>query len=235
MPSEQPISSPEQPTVQQPPLDREQPEPAGGEEWLDEPEQLPRRPRRRLLAPLPLALMGALLCACGFIGGVLVEKGETSSNTAAAATSGFASRLRALAGATSSTTGSTTSTGAGGSSASPFAGGSGFQRPTSGTLAFVSGSTLYVTNDEGNTVKVLTSRATTVEKTVKSSVGAIHPGETVAITGATASDGSVRAESISVGSAAGGGLAALFGAGGRDGTGAGGATGGGAASLFGGG
>jgi hypothetical protein len=45
--------------------------------WLEEDEELPRRPRRRLLRPLPLALLGVLLTACGFIGGVLVEKGET--------------------------------------------------------------------------------------------------------------------------------------------------------------
>jgi hypothetical protein len=43
------------------------------EPWLDQPEELPRRPRRRLLTPVPLALLAALLIASGFIGGVLVE------------------------------------------------------------------------------------------------------------------------------------------------------------------
>ncbi len=44
-------------------------------------EELARRPRRRLLGtggnPIPLALLGVLLIACGFIGGVLVEKGQS--------------------------------------------------------------------------------------------------------------------------------------------------------------
>ena len=52
------------------------------DEWPEEPGAAPR-PRRRLLSPV-LALLGVLLIACGFIGGVLVEKGETSSSRAPA-------------------------------------------------------------------------------------------------------------------------------------------------------
>jgi hypothetical protein len=74
-----------------------------------------------------------------------------------------------------------------------------------------------VTNAEGNTVKVSTSQATSVTKTVKSDPKGIHPGETVTIVGSTAANGRLDAESISVGSSAGGGLAGLFG---RSGTGA---------------
>jgi hypothetical protein len=182
--------------------------------WLDEPEELPRRPRRRLLGaggnPLALALLAVLLIACGFIGGVLVEKGESGS-TGAGAGSGaaaFASRLRALRGG--STSGSATAT-----TGAPSVSG-GFTRPTAGTVAYLAGSTLYVTNSEGNTVKVATSAATDVTKTVKSSVKAIHPGETVTVTGASGANGAVSAESISVGSS-GGGLAALFGGAGGSG------------------
>jgi hypothetical protein len=210
------------------------------DDWLEEePEELPRRPRRRLLGaganPLVVALLGVLLCACGFIGGVLVEKGEGgSSSTTGSGAANLASRLRALTGAGSSTGGSGagTSTSSGGG-ASLF-GRSGFTRPTAGTVAYLEGSTLYVTNSEGNTVKVNTSRATSVSKTVKSNVAAIHPGETVTITGASASNGSVSAESISVGSSAGGGLAALLGGASRfGGGGKGGSAGGGEPSLFG--
>jgi hypothetical protein len=181
-----------------------------GEEWLDDPAELPPRPRRRLLGaggnPLALALFGVLLIACGFIGGVLVEKGETSSSSSAAgATAGFASRFAALRGGSS--TGATRSSSAAGAGGS-FGAGAG--RPTAGTVAYLDGSTLYVTNSEGNTIKVKTSRATSVNKTVTSSVKGIHPGETVTITGNTGSNGAVSAESISVGSS-GAGLAALFG------------------------
>ncbi len=149
--------------------------------------------------PIPLALLGVLLAACGFIGGVLIEKGQTISSSS----SGARRRPRlALCGASRR-----------------------HElhlhkrivelehrlRPADRrTVAYLDGSTLYVTNSEGNTVKVTTSAGTTVTKTVKSTLTGIHPGETVTITGATGSSGAVSAESISVGSS-GGGLAALFG------------------------
>jgi len=185
----------------------------GQDEWLEEPEELlPRRPRRRLLGaggnPLALVLLGVLLAACGFIGGVLIEKGETSSSSSSgSAAAGLASRFRALRGAAGAGAGAA---GTGSTAASSAA--AGFTRPTAGTVAYLAGKTLYVTNTEGNTIKVTTSAATTVTKTVKATVKSIHPGETVTITGETGSGGSVSAESISVGSS-GGGLAALFGGG----------------------
>lgn len=191
---------------------------ANEEDWLDESEELPHRPRRRLLGtggnPIALALLGVLLIACGFIGGVLVEKGQTSSSsTSGAGAAGLASRFRALReGASSAGSGSSSSSTS--SSGSPSSLG-GFTRPTAGTVAYLDGSTLYVTNSEGNTVKVTTSAGTSVSKTVKSAVHDIHPGETVTITGATGASGVLSAESISVGSS-GGGLAALFGGSGAD-------------------
>jgi hypothetical protein len=199
----------QEPVVSEPVEDRD--------EWLEEAEELPRRPRRRLLGvganPVPLALLGVLLTACGFIGGVLVEKGETPSSTSAgSAAAGLGSRFRAQRGGASGTS----SGSAGGSSGL----GAGFTRPTAGTVAYLAGSTLYVTNAEGNTVKVSTSAGTSVTKTVKSSVAAVHPGETVTIVGPTGSGGSVSAESISVGGG-GGALASLFGGGGGASTGAG--------------
>jgi hypothetical protein len=215
------------------------------EDWLEEPpeSELPRRPRRKLFTPVPLALLGVLLTACGFIGGVLVEKGESSSSSSSGA-SGLASRFAALRGGASGASGGASATG-GRSGASSGAGGlfggssggstGGFNRPTIGTVAYLDGSTLYVTNSEGNTVKVATSAGTTVNKTVKSSVRGIHPGETVTITGETGSGGSLSAESINVGSG-GGGLAALFGGSGARGgaSSRSGSSGGGEPALFGG-
>jgi hypothetical protein len=205
------------------------------DEWMAEDEELPRRPRRRLLTPLPLALLAILLVACGFIGGVLIEKGETSSGSAAATGSGLAARFAALRGASSG--GSSTAAGAAGGLSRAGAS-TGFTRPTSGTVAYLAGSTLYVTNSEGNTVKVETSAGTTVSKSVSATVRAIHPGETVTVTGSKGTNGSVSAESISVGSSGGSGLAALFGAGGSSSTSSSSSTSttgaGGAASLFGG-
>jgi hypothetical protein len=181
------------------------------DEWLQDAGELPPRPRRRVLGtggnPLALALLGVLLVACGFIGGVLVEKGESSPASANGSASSLASRFAALRGATSS--GGARSSGA---ATGGFGGAGASGRPTAGTVAYLAGSTLYVTTSEGNTVKVKTSAATSVTKTVKASVSSIHPGETVTVTGTSSSGGSLSAESISVGSSAGGALAALFGA-----------------------
>ena len=132
------------------------------EEWLDDPVELPPRPRRRLLGaggnPIALALLGVLLIACGFIGGVLVEKGASSSSSSAAAgaaslASRFAGRAAAVRAAPPAARSSSSAGGAGG-----LFGASGATRPTAGTVAYLDGKTLYVTNAEGNTIKVTTSR-----------------------------------------------------------------------------
>jgi hypothetical protein len=198
---------PAAPTLAHEPVEEEQ-------DWFDEPEEMPRRPRRRLLTPVPIALAGVLLLACGFIGGVLVEKGQSStgSSASAGAASGFAARLAGLRG---------TRTGGEGSAGGAAAGGGGGGAAggaTTGQVAFIQGSTLYVTNTQGNTVKVNTSSGATVTKTVSSNVKSIHPGETVVIVGATGADGSVSAESIRVGASGGGGLGSLFGGSGSTGT-----------------
>lgn len=181
--------------------------------------ELPPRPRRRWLSPVPMGLLCVLLTVCGFIGGVLVEKGQASSTSSGStgSASGFASGLAALrssaSGAAAGGRGALTAGGApalGGSG--PGAGGTG---ATVGQVAYTSGRTLYVTDAEGNTVKVTTSAASTVTKTVKSDVKAIRPGESVIVTGSTNANGAVKADSIRVseaGSAA--ALSALFGGGG---------------------
>lgn len=68
-----------------------------------------------------------------------------------------------------------------------------------------------MTDTEGNTIKVMTSAASAVTKTVKSTVRAIRPGETVVVSGTRGGAGAVKAESIRVGAAGGGGLGSLFG------------------------
>ncbi len=200
--------------------------------WDEPVEDLPRRPRRRLLGvggnPIALALLSVLLIACGFIGGVLVEKGQsTSSSSAGTAGTGLASRFAALRGG---------GVGGGGSSG----GGAGATGATTGQVAYLSGSTLYVSTTEGNTVKVTTSPASTITKTVKAEVKGIHPGETVLVTGTAGKNGTISAESIRVGAggAGGGGLGALFGGsgaggGGRGGTGGSSSSTGGEPALFG--
>jgi hypothetical protein len=204
------------------------------EQWLEEPAELPRRPRRRrLLTPIPLALTGALLIACGFIGGVLVEKDQNSSSSSSGGASSFAARFASLRAASAGGSGASAGASNGSARAAGLFGagaaGAGGPGATVGQVSYVSGSTLYVTGTEGNTVKVKTSDASTVSKTVKADVKSIHPGETVIVTGSTGANGAVQAESIRVSEAgASGGLGALFGGGLRGG--AGGSQGAGASS-----
>lgn len=184
--------------------------------------ELPRRPRRRLLTPIPLALLGVLLIACGFIGGVLLEKGQ-GSPSASSSSNALASRFAALrSGAVGGGAGiSSSATGGGGGGGLATTGAASAAGATIGQVAYVSGSTLYVTDPEGNTVKVRTSAASTVTKTVRAEVKSIHPGETVIVTGGAGSNGAIRAESIRVSETGGGGLGALFGGGGLSGAGRG--------------
>jgi hypothetical protein len=197
--------------------------------WLQESPELPTRPRRRLLTPLPLALLGVLLLACGFIGGVLVEKGQTSPSPAAGGAASLASRFAALRGGASSRGARVASPG--GAFGGAALGSSGGGRAVAGQVAFLAGTTLYLTNSEGNTVKVTSSPATSVTKSVKTNVKDIHPGETVTATGSAGSSGALTAESIRVG-ASGGALAGLFGGSGGSGR-AGRGAAGGEPALFG--
>jgi hypothetical protein len=208
-------------------------------EWAEEPfEELPRRPRPRFLGvggnPSQMALLGVLLIACGFIAGVLVEKSQTSSGSSNA-TAGLASRFAALRGGASGASASSGGGSAGGGGFSARSAGStgtgGGGGATAGQVAYISGSTLYVTTAEGNTVKVKTSPASTVTKTVSADVKDIHPGETVVVTGTAGTNGAISAESIRVGGATGGGLGALFGGG--SGTGGGARSGGGSSGSSG--
>jgi hypothetical protein len=204
--------SDEQPTLSHPIVESvETPpeEPAGADfdplaeedDWGDEPGQ-PRRPRGRLLAPIPVALLAILLLACGFFAGVEVEKGQTSSSSSGAP-AGLASGLAALQGGSSKAAGAgtpTAATGSGAPSGFPGAAAGGGGGITTGEVAYVRGNTLYVTDSEGNTVKVLSSAGASVTKTVTTKARKIHPGETVLIRGTTGKDGVLSASSISVSS-----------------------------------
>lgn len=196
---------------------------------LDPNELPPPRPRRRLFGPganlLQIALLGVLLAACGFIGGVLVEKGQASSSTTGA---GLASQIAALRGtgtaadSASGRAGASGARGIGGVFGGGARGGLGGGM-TIGEVSYISGNTLYVSDLEGNTVKVKTSAASSITRTVKTGVHEIHPGETVVVRGMQGSGGTISAESVSVG-AGGGAFGGLFG-GGRRGLGLGGSQG----------
>ena len=197
------------------------------EQWDDDEEDLPVRPVRKRLGPWSLALVGAVVAAGAFYGGVLVEKNHVSSSTSASA----AARGR-NAGTTATTTaggrgatGAGTATGAG-AGAAAAAGGAG-TGATFGTVKLVDGTNVYVQDATGNITKVATNAQSTITITSTGTAKDIKPGDTVVVTGTTGSDGTVTANAVRDVGAGGGGLAGLGGGGGLRLRGGGGAGGGG--------
>jgi hypothetical protein len=191
--------------------------------------ELPPRPRRRL-TPLTGALLAVLLVAVGFIGGVLVQKGQGGSAAAASGGGGAARFAAALAAARGGGAGG--SGGAGGARGGGLflgGGGSGAGGVTFGTVTTVQGDTLYVTDAQGNTLKVTAAKGASVTRSVGSPVHAIQPGSTVIVQGA-AQRGAIVATSIRATPAgAGGGFGGLAGA--LGGAGGGGGSGGGKGAV----
>jgi len=179
---------------------------------------LPPRPRRRLVTPVSAALAAVLIAAAGFIGGVEVQKGQ-ADNTGAAG--GGPAALAAGAGGAGAA--------AGARGGLPGRGGA-QGNATVGSVANKHGSTLYVKDSDGNTVRVKTTSHSKVNRTATASVGAIHPGDTVIVQGTKSAGGTITATQINAtSSSASGGLAGLFGGGGGFPGGGGGGGGSGAA------
>jgi hypothetical protein len=154
--------------------------------------EIPERPgwRAGLTAPVPLVLAALLIAAAGFIAGALVQKSSNGSGSGGAQLGGPAA-LRA----------------GGGPAALASAGGAG--APTTGTVSSVAGNKLFVTDAEGNTVKVIVRPSSKVTRSAASKASAIHPGDTVIVQGAKKKNGTVTAQSVSAseaGSSPGGGL-----------------------------
>jgi len=187
----------------------------------DEPDALPPRKRKPGFTPLTGALIALLLLACGFVGGVLVQKGQGGSNGGGGAFAAAAARLTAQGGRTTSQSGPA---GGGRFGGGGFGGRGGFgggaaggANATIGTVSSVDGNTLYVTDANGNTLKVKAAPSATVRRTVDSKVSAINPGESVVIQG-TPRNGAITATSISATPALGGGAGGGAGAGGAGGS-----------------
>jgi hypothetical protein len=160
-----------------------------GGEWPDAAAevQIGKRPSR--LTPVTGGLLALAIAAVGFVGGALIEKGQTGSSGGAALPGG----LQVSGG------------GPAGLAAAQSGGGTTF-----GTVANVTGRTLYVTDAQGNTIKVLTTKGSTVTRSASSKVGDVHPGDSVVIQGQQRRSGTVKAQSIRA-SAAGSDGGALIG------------------------
>lgn len=164
-----------------------------------ETEILPNR-RRSKLPLLTMLLALALAAAAAFLGGVEIQKHYGGSSTAGSASAtggggggrGFGSGRARRAGATGAGA-------AGGfSGAGAFGGGA-----TVGLVTLIKGTTLYVTDFSGNTVKVATAGAQ-VSTTVATNLKGIHPGDSVIVRGSKQKNGNYKASSISINNSGGG-------------------------------
>ncbi|MGW4803645.1 hypothetical protein [Kitasatospora sp. NPDC004272] len=178
--------------------------------------ELAAPPRRKLPWPT-LALAGCVIAVLSFAGGVWYQKDSgTSSGTGNRAGAGGGQfpggGTRGGYGGFGGQAGGQ----AGGTGQFPGGAAGGFTR---GTVQSVDGTTVYLTEANGTTVKITTGDSTKVTTTKEGKVGDLQPGQTVTVMGSKAEDGSYNATQLTEGNAAGG-------FGGRGG--AGGGTGGGA-------
>lgn len=163
-------------------------------------EELTHQPQsRRRVGRLSVGLAALLIAGLGFIGGVLVQKGQEDEQGG-----GTAAQVPGTAGAG----GGPSAAGgrqAGGGAGAGRGGVGGGQAPTAGEVKSKSGNVLYIEGADGNTVKVLLNGQSEVTRTAKSSAKRIHPGDTVIVQGAKAKNGQVKATSVSATAAGAGG------------------------------
>jgi len=192
--------------------------PTGLDEFELDDAVLAPPPRRKRLPFATAALGACVMVGVGVVGGIAIQKHwGVSSNAANGRAAAFAALGRA--------TGASGVSGRSGP-ASQFARGG-----TIGTVKAIDGRSLYVTDAQGNVVKVTTTAATTVRVTQTGSLRKIKPGDNVVVQGAqTASGYSATSITDSGSESALGG----FGGGSGGGTGFGGVSGSGSGTGFGG-
>ncbi|MCU7823569.1 DUF5666 domain-containing protein [Kitasatospora sp. DSM 101779] len=163
--------------------------------------ELAAPPRPRLPWPT-LVLAGAVIATAAFAGGAWYAKddGNGAGRQAAAGRQGAGpggfGGYGGFPGA-----GGNGRAGTAGGNAPGGQNGAGFTR---GTVASVDGTTVYLTDASGNTVKVTTGDSTRVSLNKEGKVGDLQPGQTVTVLGQKGSDGSYTATQLTEGAAAGG-------------------------------
>lgn len=174
----------------------------------------PPRPR---LPWLTLLLSGGVVAGLAFTGGALVEKSHLQG--APGAGSGAGGRNFAAGSGGQGRTGSGQGQGAagqgrtgagqngqngprqgfGGATGSPGSGAG----VTTGTVKLVDGTTLYVTDAQGNVVKVTTDNNTRITEAKSGKVSDLQPGQSVTVRGSQNPSGDVAATTVAQGGAGG--------------------------------
>jgi hypothetical protein len=134
---------------------------------------LPARRRTKRIGHGGAALAAVTIAALGFLGGVQVQKAQE------AGTSGYAGGFPGRAPAGGQAPGGQAQDGA-----------------TTGEVSSVDGSTFYVEDASGNTVRVRAGSKAEVSRTAVAGAEDIHPGDTVVVQGRTADSGTVVASSV---------------------------------------
>ncbi|MFE7594402.1 DUF5666 domain-containing protein [Kitasatospora sp. NPDC057512] len=159
-------------------------------------------PPRRKLPWLSLLLAGGVIATGAFAGGVWYQQnngptggGKSSARPAAAAA--------AQGGGYGQGPGGSRRGGQGAGQGGQGAGQAGFAR---GTVKAVDGNTVYLTDTNGNTIKVTTGDATKVQLNKEGKVGDLQPGQSVTVVGTPDANGGYTASQLVEGAVGGGGF-----------------------------
>ena len=153
--------------------------------------------RRRVLPSATWALLFALVGAGGFVAGV---KAQHSAGTVTTSAGALGNAFRTGAGRTAGGNGTAGGTGTAG-------GGGQGGGATVGQIKLVDGDNVYVSDAQGNVVKVHVASTATVSITKSGTVADLKAGANVLVRGSAGADGTVEATSVSdVGAAGAGGF-----------------------------
>ncbi|MFF0566997.1 DUF5666 domain-containing protein [Streptomyces sp. NPDC004041] len=147
---------------------------------------------RRGPGRLTLALGAAILAVCGVAGGIAIEKATAPEPTARSQAGGRAGGAGEPSGQRGGGEGGRAGSGGGGGGAGTVI----------GTVERIEKGTVYVKTSDGKTVEVATTGDTRVQVTREGSTEDLASGQTVAVSGERAEDGSLSATVISQGNPA---------------------------------
>ncbi|MET9396197.1 hypothetical protein [Kitasatospora sp. NPDC002965] len=171
-------------------------------------------PPRRRLPWVTLVLAGAVIATAAFAGGAWYQRDHGSEGSGRTAASGGQQPRAAASGFGANGNRRNGQGGQGGQGTGAGQGGQGGQGGfTRGTVKAVDGTTVYLTDANGNTVKVTTGDTTKVQLNKEGKVADLQPGQSVTVVGTPAADGGYAATQLVQG-------ATGFGAGGFAGAGA---------------
>ncbi|MFJ4666400.1 hypothetical protein [Kitasatospora purpeofusca] len=159
-------------------------------------------PPRRRLPWVPLVLSAAVIATAAFAGGVWYQRDQAPERTSGRTVAAGGGAQQPRPGATGTGAGQNGNRRNGGGQGTGGQGGGqgGFTR---GTVKAVDGTTVYLTDASGNTVKVTTGDSTKVQLNKEGKVGDLQPGQSVTVVG-TPTDGGYAATQLVEGAAAGG-------------------------------